>query len=211
MYDYLDGHLDANQYKGYLRVMQSHKILRLTEQLFLWFLQDSTTNNNHGNTQKALSHGIRTAIANTLEAIKQENQSDLLYTIAEIFAQDPDRVVAADPDEYDDNSLFVRYGRLIYFRGDSVATYLSGKLDHELTVKSLSSQLSRAYLLESYGMELSGPLPKTLRKRLKLKNRERYYKLSVPALCELIIQAFPSPFERMASPLEEIRLSKGKG
>lgn len=52
------------------------------------------------------------------------------------------------------------------------------------------------------GKEKTAPLPKDLKKNLK--SSGRHYKLSVPALCDLVMGTH-SRFETMYSPLEELR------
>ena len=190
--------------------MQSHKILKLTEQLFLMFLRDTTNDPGLNVMRDILSGGISKAIADTLEAIRQDHSSDLLYILADIIAHDPDEVIAGSPDEYNSNTLFVAYKQWLYYRGDSVAIYLSGKLNRELNARTLSSQLSGSHLLAPRGMELSGSLPKSLLRKLNIdpKDREHYYKLSIPALADLVWQTFPNPFDRLTSPLEEIRTGR---
>ena len=98
-------HASPSQYLGFGRVMSSCKLLMIAAYLFTEFLKDSRVFENSEKEcmklSKRLSEAVNRAVSDTLESIcKVEGENRVLDALIDIFAFDPDRVVADSIDKF---------------------------------------------------------------------------------------------------------------
>jgi len=195
------------QYVGYQRIMASNKLLKIACYVLMHFLCSEKAfedNNELNRIAKILDNGITTAIADTLESVRTDPaESKILSVILDIIHRDPDDIMAKSYEKYckSDHKLLFRYrDDYYYFRGETLAQYVESKCGEPVALKTLSAELFKANLLVPYGGELSSHLPSDLLDK-KSKHKKRYYRMSIPALEDLLEKSYPSYFEKMTSPL----------
>ena len=151
-----------------------------------------------------VNEAIKQTVGDTLCAVRRPSElSDVLRAFLEIFRCDSDEVFCEEIEVYrDENKLVLRHKNDLYFRGESMAEYLSGKVNREISIKALSKDLAAKSLLMASGGEYSARLPKDMKGKKKLKS-VRLYKIKVSALIDLLKAVFPF-LELCSSPLKEL-------
>lgn len=195
-FDYAEAHSSSAKYTGYSRIVNTYKLLRITQYLVMKFFSQKVPMfvvNKYTQLHSSFSDSISRAISTTLNSVeKKQNMSDVLMAVIKIFNENPQKIVTNNPDKYflGSGKMFFKYKGNYFFRGESLATYLSGMLDHEISVKRISSELVGANLLELYGGDCSSKLPGKLGKN----NKKRYFRLNISRLAELVSDVYPSAF-----------------
>ena len=200
-FDYTSSHRGSSEYIGFPRVIASYKLLRITEFLISKFFSkycDSERANKFG----ALLHkGIKKSIDDTLESIRNPcGTPPVAVALVEAYIEN-DRILAKSHTKYLEkkNKFLFREGSFLYFRGDHLAAFLSGKMEADISLKRLSAELTAANLLISFGGELSGRLPGKLRHR----DGRRFYRISIDRFEDLAQSIQPCLFGHVKPLCEE--------
>ncbi|MBQ2404884.1 MAG: hypothetical protein II280_05695 [Lachnospiraceae bacterium] len=215
-FEYRGAHGDASQYRGYTRVMAAHKVLACAQMLLLGFLTDTQAFSElreYEEIANLLSDGINSAIADTLEAIRVEpDKSPVIRAIAAIFAEDRDEAVTDSIKKYADKEkkVFFVYHNRIYFKLENLHRYLKKRYGLKGSSKALSKVLEDADLLISCGEENSGRLPPGLIRDYEddEKCKGRHFAFCRSALIDLVLSEYPEPFQRLNSPIKQLRPKK---
>ena len=137
--------------------------------------------------------------------IDDQQMSDIVAVIAGVFAKNTDKVVAKRQEQFFEGSkIFFRHDDIYCCRGEAIATYISSKLGREVSTTAISQALAGVGILVPYGGEYSSKLPKLTGKSGK-GDKRRYYRLSVPALMDVVTSLYPDVLERIKSPIKELR------
>ena len=176
-FDFTASHADSTEYIGFPRVMASHKILSITEFLVLRFFSNGYFSEGPGNLNVLLRRGVRKSISDTLEAIR--NRAGIppsAEALVRAYIENP-KIVAKSLKKYKkkENKHLLAYDGYFYFRGKDLANFLSAEMSVVIGIKKLSAELSAANLLVSFGGELSGKLPLSIRGT----DNRRFYRISI--------------------------------
>lgn len=207
-FDYQGGQSNSNEHIGFMRIMATNKSLMIMRWVIMKFIKESSSLSEKAmmRMDEQMGIAIQGAIQDTLEAVKRpsNDMSDVLHAFLELFINDSDKVYAENFDDfYMNQKLVFRNGKTIYFRGKSMAAYLSGILNRDVSTKELSKELLRAKLLVPQSGGYSEKLSKRVKHSKKMKNT-RFYMVNVRALIDLEMSVFPSIFDRCHSPLKEL-------
>lgn len=205
-FDFTDPHSSPSDYVGFARVVNSCKLLKICQFLIMKFLSSTNAFSSEKKYDKfnaRIGKAISKSVFDTLECVKNNHgASEIVSVILEIFHNDPDDIVTDNPNKFFQGSgkVFLRDNNNYYFRGNTLANYVGGKLNRILSVKALSTELSKFNLIDFYGGEMSSHLPRKFGKKKK-----RYYRLNVDRLSDFVMSVYPSCLDRMHSPIQELR------
>lgn len=203
-------HADKSAYIGFSRISASSKILKITHQLIIAFLENRVPKNALDEINKFLRDGVNKVISDTLAAVKvTPSGSPVIDFIIDVFCRDNNEIVAEDYEDYRDSKkisvfekLFFRYKNEFFFRAEEVANYISMKFKKDVTPSYVIKELSKANLL-SYNKEgTSHHLPNKIRK--KYDNDKRYSTLNIEVLKDLIIDQRLDFMDYYTSPIKEL-------
>ena len=207
--NYNASNISPKEYIGYPRIISSYRLLKIAQILVMHFFSEQglfESQEQYRKLDDRLGRGVSKAISDTLaEVSTAQSIPDILMVIAEIFASNTDKTVAKKPEQFFEGTrIFFRYGSFYYCRGKTLAKYIGAKLNREVSTNAISRVLVRAGIISPYGGEYSAKLPR-LPGDINKDDKHRYYRLSVSALIELVTSVYPNFFERMKSPIRELR------